>query len=416
MSFIKTSFYSGIGTSISLIARLITNKIIAVYLGTNGLFLLGQLKDFLKITATVSSLGTSDGLIKYIAEYKKDQNQINNYLSNGFKIHLLASLVVAILTLLFKDFLSTKLFKTDAYSNFFIILAFSLITIALHSFILSILNGLKKIKQYVLITSLSSIFTAIISVILVIKFNIEGALYALAFSQIISFILSFLFIKFDPSIAFTQFLLPLKKTYLKSLSKFSIMAIISPLFLVIATLFARNYILKEFDENHAGSWEGMWRISAMYLLFITSTLKFYLLPTFSSLKGEKLKKEVFKIWAFVLPTILLTVLVIYLFKDFLISTLFSEEFQLIGILIGFHLIGDVLKIMTWILGNLIISKAKTKIFIFLQLEWSTAFILFTILFVNIYGFKGISIAYMCAYIIHFIIMNIYFRKLLWLKS
>ena len=46
MNFIKTSFLSGISTAISLLARLISTKIVAVYLGTNGMFLMGQLKDF----------------------------------------------------------------------------------------------------------------------------------------------------------------------------------------------------------------------------------------------------------------------------------------------------------------------------------------------------------------------------------
>ena len=36
MNFIKTSFLSGISTAISLLARLISTKIVAVYLGTNG--------------------------------------------------------------------------------------------------------------------------------------------------------------------------------------------------------------------------------------------------------------------------------------------------------------------------------------------------------------------------------------------
>ena len=47
MNFIKTSIYSAASTTISLLVKLITNKIIAVYLGTNGMFLIGQLKDFL---------------------------------------------------------------------------------------------------------------------------------------------------------------------------------------------------------------------------------------------------------------------------------------------------------------------------------------------------------------------------------
>ena len=56
MNFIKTSFLSGISTAISLLARLISTKIVAVYLGTNGMFLMGQLKDFLRLGNTIGCL------------------------------------------------------------------------------------------------------------------------------------------------------------------------------------------------------------------------------------------------------------------------------------------------------------------------------------------------------------------------
>ena len=57
MNFVKTSFLSGLSTAISLLARLISTKIVAVYLGTNGMCLMGQLKDFLRLGNTIGSFG-----------------------------------------------------------------------------------------------------------------------------------------------------------------------------------------------------------------------------------------------------------------------------------------------------------------------------------------------------------------------
>ena len=72
MNFLRTSFYSAIGTSVSLVVKLITNKIVAVYLSTSGMFLLGQLKDFLKITNVISNFGTLNGTVTYTAKYQED--------------------------------------------------------------------------------------------------------------------------------------------------------------------------------------------------------------------------------------------------------------------------------------------------------------------------------------------------------
>lgn len=416
MNFFKTSIYTGISTVISLMTKLITNKIIAVYLGTNGMFLLGQLKDFLLVTNVISNFGTTNGTIKYTVEYKDNTTELKNFLSTAFKVHLYSSFFVLVFTIIFNKWLSYYLFNDYQYSNFVIFLAFTLVSFSIHTLLMAVLNGLKNIKLYVIIEIITTVFSAIILVVLVLKFKTIGALYAFAISQILTFSVSFVLIKFYKPFSIKLLFSPFKKDYFKKLSNFSLMALAGPICLISATFFVRYFLSTEFDKNHAGSWEGMWRISAIYLLFLTTTFNFYLLPTFSELSGTQLKKEVFKIWLIIFPIILIIVITVYFLKDFVITFLFSKEFILINSLIAFHLLGDIIKINCWVLGNVLISKTKSKVFIFFQIEWALVFSTLTIVFVNKYGFVGVSIAYFIAYIIHFLLMNIYLRKLLWIKA
>lgn len=416
MNFLKTSFYSAIGTSVNLIVKLITNKFVAVYLSTSGMFLIGQLKDFLKITNVISNFGTLNGTVTYTALHKENDVELKNLLSTSFKIHLYFSLLVFAVTIIFNKSLSQYLFSSTEYATFLIVLAFSLVSISIHTLFMSILNGLKRIKLYILINIISTVLSAIVLIILILKFNIIGAFYAFAIGQILTFLVSLILIRIYSPFQLNSLFAGFNASYFKKLSKFSLMALAGPICMIAATFFVRYFLASEFDKNHAGSWEGMWRISAMYLLFLTTTFKFYLIPTFSSLSGAALKKEVFKVWRFMFPIIVVIAIIIYLLKDFVINILLDKEFFLIGTLIGFHLIGDTIKINGWVLGNILIAKAKTKAFIFFQVEWAFIFALLTYIFVNIYGFIGVSIAYFAAYAIHFILLNIYFRGLLWRKS
>ena len=399
-----------------MVVKLITNKIVAVYLSTNGMFLLGQLKDFLKITNVVGNFGTLNGTVTYTAKHQEEATEFRAVLGTSFKVHLYFSLAVCGFTLLFHNVLSNYLFGTDEYGQFMMVLAFSLVGISIHTLFMSILNGLKKVKLYVLINIISSILSAIILIVLIMQYDIKGALYAIAIGQILTFLISLIIIGIYKPIQFSQLFGGLKIDYFKKLSKFSLMALAGPICMISATFFVRYFLASEFDTNHAGSWEGMWRISAMYLLFLTTTFKFYLLPTFSAIEGDELKKEVFKVWRFMLPVIVLIAVTIYLLRDFVINILLDKEFFLIGTLIGFHLLGDTIKINGWVLGNILIAKAKTKAFIFFQIEWAAIFAVLTYIFVKMYGFIGVSIAYFVAYVVHFILMNIYFRKLLWQRT
>ena len=416
MNFIKTSIYSAASTTISLLVKLITNKVIAVYLGTNGMFLIGQLKDFLKIGNTLGTMGIETGTVKYTSELNKNNTNFKELLSTSFKIHFYSSLIVVLLILIFYNYVTTgfsdemSLIKNNNYKY---ILSISIISFSIQTFIMSVLNGLKKIKIFVLINIVATLISAILLIYLVVNYSIIGAFYALILSPILTLItaLSFCLILKPFKLNFFNYLF--KVEYLKNLSNFSLMAIAAPICLISATFIVRYYIYDEFDSNHAGSWEAMWRISAIYLLFLTTTFKFYLVPTFSNLNNDQLKKEVFKIWKTILPVIFLITIVVYLSKDMIINILFTNEFNLINSLILFHLLGDIIKINCWVLGNILVAKAKTNQFILFQVEWCILFVILSIILANTYGFIGLSIAYFVTYLIHFLLLNIYFRKLLW---
>ena len=416
MNFIKTSLYSGISTAISLLVRLISNKIVAVYLGTNGIFLLGQLKDFLRLSNVLSGFGIENGIIKYTSQFQESDEELKKILSTSFRIHLIFSLIFSILILFFSNIISEYLSLDFESKFYFLVLSISVISFSIHTLLMSIINGIKRIKLYVTINVVSVVISAIIMITLVLKYAVIGALYALIINQIITLavtcILFYLYKPFKISLLFSSF----NFNYFKKLSSFSIMAITGPTCLIISTFIIRYYISDEFDTNFAGSWEAMWRISAIYLLFLISTFKFYLIPTFSKLNNEDLKEEVFKIWKVVTPIIVIITAGVYLLRDIIITVLLSKEFFLINEIIFFHLLGDIIKINCWVLGNILISKADTKAFVFFQIEWSVIFVILSYFLINTYGFWGVSLAYFITYIIHFSLLNIHLRKLLWAKS
>jgi PST family polysaccharide transporter len=416
MNFIKTSFLSGLSTGISLLARLISTKIVAVYLGTNGMFLLGQLKDFLRLSNTISSFGIENGIVKYVAEFEEQKENLSNIIGTSFRINIISAFFVSLAILAFKNQISPFL-QIDFDENFyFFLLIISVISASIHTCFLSIYNGLNRIKLFVIVNIISNIVSAVILVLFVLKMQIIGAFYALVVNQILSLIINIIFYTVYKPFLIQWIFKKYINEYFKKLSSFSIMAIVGPVCLIISSFIVRDYLYEKFGADYAGSWEAMWRISAIYLLFLITTFKFYLIPTFSKLNDIELKKEVFKIWKIVVPIIILITIAVYFSKNIIINLLLSNEFILINSIIFFHLIGDIIKINCWVLGNIMISKAKTKSFVFFQIEWSLVFVTLTYIFIEKYGFVGVSISYFVTYIIHFSLLNIYFKKLLWINK
>ena len=287
MNFIKTSIYSAASTTISLLVKLITNKVIALYLGTNGMFLMGQLKDFLKIGNTLGTMGIETGTVKYTSELNNKEKDFKDLVSTSFKIHLYSSLIIIGLILIFYNYLTLSLSKEVSEMNNYLfkyLLCFSIVSFSIQTFIMSVLNGLKKIKIFILINIIATIISGGLLIFLVINYLTIGAYYALILSPIITLITALVICMFLKPFKLNFLSSVFKIEHFKNLSNFSLMAIMAPICLVGATFTVRFYIYDEFDSNHAGSWEAMWRISAIYLLFLTTTFKFYLVPTFTNLE------------------------------------------------------------------------------------------------------------------------------------
>ena len=69
-----------------------------------------------------------------------------------------------------------------------------------------------------------------------------------------------------------------------------------------------------------------------------------------------------------------------------------------------------IKIASWLLGYLLVAKAMAKVFIYTEILFSVLFLVFSVIFVDIFGLVGITYAYSLNYFLHLIMMIFIFRK------
>lgn len=415
MNFFKTSVLSGIQTAAKLVLGLLTNKLIAIYIGSEGFAIVGQIKDLLKTGSSLGQLGLDKGLVKYSALYEDKKAELRQILSTAIIAQLVVSAVLAFVTIIFREPILNLLVGNSEQANLIWIIALGLLPMVFHSTLLSILNGWHLIKKYVWVSIIEYFAASILTLALIYFFRLDGLLISLGLVPVLKFLIVVCYLRyhnFDWDYFFDGF----KTPPLKKLLHFSAMTISGTISLSLVLIATRKILSAKFGLDYAGYWEALWRISSLFVMVLTSAFGFYLLPTFSKLYTKYLRKEIFNIWKITIPTTILAGLILFFLKDFVIQLIFSEEFLVISGLIGFQILGGILKVNSWVLGNLILAKAHTKVFIGVQVGWALLFFLFSLLFLNLYGFWGISVAYCSAYLIHFIFMNVYFKKLLWRKA
>lgn len=417
MNLLKTSALNGVAVLIKMATMFVLNKILAVYVGPSGYAAIGQFQNFIQMVTSFSGNAINNGIIKYTAEYADDEKMQRSIWRTAGTLVFITSIFFSIAIFLLRYQLSHYIFDTEQYASIFIWFSTFLLFFNFNALFLAILNGKREISKLVIANIAGSLFALIITSIMAIQYQLYGALIALSIYQSLAFFITFfLCLKsqwFKPSYLFGN----IDPKVTKKLTAFALMALVSAICIPLSQIIIRYYLINEFSTDYAGYWEAMIRLSAAYLMLVTTTLSVYYLPKLSELKELKeIKKEVYQGYRFIFPVAVIGGLIVYLLRDWIIATLFSTSFLPMRELFLWQMTGDALKIGSWILAFLMLSKAMTRLFIITEILFTCTSIILTIIATKLFGFEGVSIAHMINYALYWGVMSIFIFKNLKFKN
>jgi PST family polysaccharide transporter len=255
------------------------------------------------------------------------------------------------------------------------------------------------------------------SIYLALQFGITGALIASVTFQSVVFGVTLYLIRDSEWFRWEHFTQPFKWGNLTRLSKYSLMAVASAITVPAAQMIVRGYIVNLESVTTAGIWEGLNRITSMYLMVITTSLGVYFLPKIAQLKNDRdVHQEVMKVYKLIIPFLILTSFLIYVFRFWVIRILFTPDFYPMESLFATQLIGEDIRIMGWVTGYLLLAKAMYKKYIFLELLNFTLLSTLNYWLIAHFGVWGATLGQVIIYSVYFIISLWFFRKMFFLSA
>src|SRR6267142_1747420 len=109
----------GVSTAVRVLTGLVSNKILAVYLGPVGLALTGNFSNFLLLSSMFTGGVLNSGVVTLTASPRNSEEKAA-LIRTAVMLALTASLVLALLTIYYRRTLSHFLFDTDDYSYVFL--------------------------------------------------------------------------------------------------------------------------------------------------------------------------------------------------------------------------------------------------------------------------------------------------------
>jgi len=404
--FTAVTLLNTVGIVVRLITALCSAKLLAVFVGAPGLAYMGNFRNTLASMEAFTSFGFANGIVQYVAEHRQNKALIERFINVLLRFMLAVLALVSLAVFLFRQSLDTYLFEgAFTLPSLFICLAFVFPLQVLNGVWVAFLSGLEQFKKVIYLNIIGNVSGLLITLYLVYFHGLSGALFALVLSPAVLFFISLYWVKKELTLRWV----PFDFTLIKPLFSYAIMALFSAVVSPLCYLWVRKLLMQNTSLELAGFWEGIQRISGIYMLFITTLVFTYFLPKLAQPNPYTEKKKIIKRYVTViLPLFALGLLVVYLTRDWTIPLILDQQFSPMTQFMKWQLLGDFIKAASLIYALFFYTERLVLPYLLCETLFFCAFYGFTVLLLPNYGLEAATLGYTFAYIIYSCVLVLYF--------
>ena len=376
-----------------LLMSLVVQNLLAQYTGQAGIAKVGQLRNISSMLMSLTSLGTFNGVVKYVSEYKSDQKNLLKLFSTLYVFSFTASIVIFFILFFWAPYFSNKLFLSDTYVIVFKVMAIAVPFISMNRIFNGVINGISDYKKHTKIEFISHFLAAVLLLVSLYFYSLKGVLVAIALTPIIQFtVLIFIFGKLLKD--YVDFkAITFKIPFFKQLLGFTAMSFVATVLSNYVEIDIRTLILDKISEAEAGSWTAMNSISKIYMQFLIAIFTLYILPKYATINTSfEFRIELKKIYKSLVPLVFAGMILIYLLRNTLIELIFTDAFLGMAILFKWQLAGDFVRFIANVLSYQFLAKKQIKYFIYTQLIGLLMYVMFSRCFLPYFGTEGVVMA------------------------
>lgn len=399
-----TSIFGGLQV-FNIIISIIRSKFIAVYLGPVGMGVFGLLSSTLGLIGGLTNFGITNSAVKDIAIANENGDKINTgkVIKTLNILAIITGLLGVIITIIFSQSLSMITFGTTEYTTSFILISVSLFLSQVSNSQLTILQGLRRIKDLALSNALGSLIGLIISIPMYYYYGIKAITSVIILTSFSSYLVSIYFVK---KLNFSKTKID-KIALLDNSKKMLVMGFMISIsgFLTIGTSYLiRIYISNNGSIEDVGLYAAGFAILNTYVGIIFSAMGADYFPRLSEVSHDNnLTKVAINQQSEIAILILSPIIIIFLlFIKWAVIILYSEKFAPIENLLTWASVGMFFKALSWAIAFIFLAKGSTRLFFWNELITNIYVLLINLMCYDQWGITGLGISFLIGYLVYFI--------------
>ena len=416
---VKNTSYLVSTKIVTFLVGIIRSKLVAVFLGTVGAGIIGQLLNIVQQMSSFTLMGVNDGLVKQIAENRDRKDFVNKlaYLLKSY-IAIIASFatVCLIFLFLFSKEITIYVFGDLKYFNYYIIGLISFPVLIINSISFALLKSHKEIKYIARSEVIVVVCNFIFFVPLIYLWGIKGAVIFVPLSLITILIVNNYYARVKVLKRYSLltkdiFSASINKKAIKELFVFAGVGLTAGVSVIVSEIACRSIVVTKLGIDQIGIYSPLIAWAGLFTGFILPSVSTYLYPRFSEAKSNEevsgVLNDVLRLVSFLMiPVLFLSIPIRYQ----IIPLFYSKEFISAGIYLPWHFIGILFNLWMYPLALVLTPTGRIKTYGVLVFIMSILNFAVVYYFVPLYGLYGWMLKFLISPILFFVFYFYYLRK------
>ena len=403
MARLKAGIHFASSILVKAVAGLIVIKLLAWKLGPDGFGLLGQLMTLVAITGMFAGGGITNGLIKVLAESPVASKEGKAWFATAFTLTTVISAIVALLLMLFSTALSNRLMQ-GGFTALFVGLGLVQAIVGYASLVQAEASSRGESVFYAKVNILGTVLGTLVLALAVNSFGFDGAAYSVMLMPALTAIVTLLFMASGRRelFHFSRFLVD--RVRMRHLLSFSVLALVGSTSVPVAQILMRDGMAQRFGWEQVGLWQGVIKLSDVYMQFVGVVLMNYVLPRYASAANLNLVNKEFKIsLLWLLSALMLGFIALYSLKNIVVKLVFSDEFLPMTDYFLPQMVGDIFRTIASAISLIFMARGAVRVSIIF--EFAQGIFIFSVFLMLLSTFGSMAPVY--AHVITYGLLSIF---------
>ncbi len=411
---LKSTIWMGGSSLINVALSIVRNKALAIFLGPEGVGLMGLYGSIIDIAQAIAGIGVGGSGVRQIAEAAGtgDETRISRSATSLRRLSVLLGLLGVLLLAGLAFPISNLTFGDHQHVGAIVLLSIAVLFRLVSSGETALIQGLRGISSLARINVLSGVFATIITIPLIYCFGDQAIAPALVGTAALSAIAVWWFSR---QIRLPTVRLSIRQFQTESaaLLRLGLAFMISTLLTFGAAYAIRIIVLTEGGVQAAGLYQAAWAVGGLYTGFILQAMGTDFYPRLTAAIGDeedcnRLVNEQAEVSMLLAGPGLLATLTL---APFVMNFFYSEEFGGAVELLRWLCLGMMLRIVVWPAGFIIVAKGAQKIFLCTEVAATSVHLGLAWLLVPRLGVSGSGVAFFGLYLWHSVLVYMVVRRL-----